>query len=457
MNEKLELKKSAALAEETNLEQRITRFTDLIKCIKDEVLVLQQEKAEIIEKREKNQLEKTNLDGNEKILIADIEEFAKKLKKKKEELNSIKAESDQLIKTDKQLKKNEEAQNNLIVTLDNELKLANDNLNVTIYRNECREFLCKPISVKDYISVLEQEIQRLKANDFQNRSPDVYSTSKTLSAPNPTPQKAHASSTPGYYTNGQSTCYKPPLPPMAIKSLVVGHLVNEDAVNFLLKEIIKVEIKNYSAASARWLMKKRTLKTNETESMLAKPNILIPLNTQRGKHWGLLHVNEGNKSMHWYDSLHFKGDAEMRQVESELNYIKFANGMPIFTYLKENMRDIPFQEDDNSCGVYTLFFAKHIVRKQSMNFDQDKINIFRNHIVYKLLKGREPDCFKQASCKVEGCKVNGKDFLPFLDSEIRKIENRWKDHNDDVEILSPKKTKESPQTEFRFPTIPDPK
>ena len=57
MNEKLELKKSAALAEETNLEQRITRFTDLIKCIKDEVLVLQQEKAEIIEKREKNQLE----------------------------------------------------------------------------------------------------------------------------------------------------------------------------------------------------------------------------------------------------------------------------------------------------------------------------------------------------------------------------------------------------------------
>ena len=89
MNEKLELKKSAALAEEKDLEQRIIRFTDLINCIKDEVLVLQQAKAEIIEKREKNQLELSTLDGNEKNLIADIEELAEKLKKKKEELNSI--------------------------------------------------------------------------------------------------------------------------------------------------------------------------------------------------------------------------------------------------------------------------------------------------------------------------------------------------------------------------------
>ena len=258
------------------------------------------------------------------------------------------------MKTHKQLKKNEEAQSNLLVALDNELKLANEHLNVTIYRNECREFLCKPISIKDYINVLEQEIQRLKANNFQNRSPDVYSNSKTLSAPNPRPQKPNVSSSPGYYSNGQHTCYKPPLPPMAIKSLVVGQLVNEDALNFLLKEIVKVEIKNYSAASARWLMKKRTLKTKETESLLAKPHILIPLNTQRGAHWGLLHVNEGNKSMHWYDSLHLKGDTEMRQVESELNYNKFAKGMPIFTYLKENMSDIPFQEDDNSCGVFTV-------------------------------------------------------------------------------------------------------
>ena len=72
-----------------------------------------------------------------------------------------------------------------------------------------------------------------------------------------------------------------------------------------------------------------------------------------------------------------------------------------------------------------------------MNFDQDKVNFYRNQTVYKLLKGKEPE---------PGFKIDGKKFLPLLDSEIKKVENRWKDHKDEVEILAPKKTKESPNS-----------
>ena len=71
-------------------------------------------------------------------MIAEIRELEKKLNKKKEELNRIKSELDRLIQSDEQLKVKEDAQSKIINSLDNELKLAQEDMNVTIYRNECR-------------------------------------------------------------------------------------------------------------------------------------------------------------------------------------------------------------------------------------------------------------------------------------------------------------------------------
>ena len=72
-----------------------------------------------------------------------------------------------------------------------------------------------------------------------------------------------------------------------------------------------------------------------------------------------------------------------------------------------------------------------------MKFDQDNINLYRDETVYKLINGKDPE---------PGSNVKGEEFIPLLNSEIRKREHRWKDHKDEVEVLSPKKAKESPSS-----------
>ena len=417
MDKSLESKKLYALNEEKNLERKLLLLTDYVDCLENKVLELCKTKEEVLKDRKKNNSALKNSEGNKEILILEIVELEKELKKKKDELVNFKSELKQLIQSEKQLKAKEDAHTNDIVNLEKEIKHAHEILNVTTFRKECREFIYRPTTIKDPMDILKQEIENVEAmaseNGFSSGKSNLLISSFTKSQSQTIP----STSCPGYYSSGggKSLSYKPPISPSAIKSLVVGQLLNDEALNFLLKETTKMESKNYAIASCQWLSKKRNIKYNETECLLTKPNILAPMNTQRGTHWGLIHVNETNKSIYWYDSLHLTGEDEMNKVESDLNYYKFSKGMPIFTYQKENISQIPFQEDNNSCGVYTLFFAKHIVCKKSMNFDQQKIDLYRNRTVFKLLKGKEPGA---------GSLIDGKDFLSLLDSEIQKTENR---------------------------------
>lgn len=455
MDKTLESHKLAAFNEVGNLQQRTNLLSQLIQGLQDKTIAIWTSREGVTEERRRNQSAIKIKDGSKKVLTSEIDELEKVLKKKKYDLSCINGELDSLTQSEKDLKIREDSQSSDLTKLDEETKKAHEDLNLTAYRNEIREFLCKPTLVKDPIQVLKDEIKRLESNSGGNENlgklnghaPALVTSSSeypnTCWSGSPVPPKPLEESpkppeppTLSWHSHGQPLVYKPPISASAIKSCIVGELINDDALNFLLKEIVKKENDKYSVASTFWLSKKLIQKTNETEHLLRKSHIIAPINTKKGTHWALAHVDEIEKRIRFYDSLHFSGKVEMQQVETELNRYKSLKGISIFPYAKEDVTDIPFQEDNNSCGVYSLFFAKHIISNMAMNFDQDQVNIYRHGIVYKLINGKEPE---------PGCVVNGKDFLFMLNFQIKKRDNSWQDHKE-VEIIPPKRTKRSPES-----------
>ncbi|KAH0540149.1 hypothetical protein KQX54_013387 [Cotesia glomerata] len=105
--------------------------------------------------------------------------------------------------------------------------------------------------------------------------------------------------------------------------------------------------------------------------------VLIPIHL--GIHWCLCAVDNINKSITYYDSLHSNNDKCLEVIE---NYLQSLGEK---RWSKIHEKNIVLQTNLYDCGVYTYFFAKQLIMSESLQKFSSNMNDFRIEMLCSIL------------------------------------------------------------------------
>ena len=120
--------------------------------------------------------------------------------------------------------------------------------------------------------------------------------------------------------------------------------------------------------------------------------VFVPINIS-GTHWVLAVINITEHTINYYDSL---GSDGSRYLEVLLRYIQAEHIRKKQQPLQENEwalhshdgSEIPQQDNNCDCGVFTLVYADYITDNLPLTFEQKDIADFRLKIYHSIQSGK---------------------------------------------------------------------
>lgn len=112
--------------------------------------------------------------------------------------------------------------------------------------------------------------------------------------------------------------------------------------------------------------------------------ILIPVH--KGSHWCLAVVDLNQKSIKYYDSMGAPNNHVLNQIEVFLK-TKFAD-LDASDWHKENVANIPQQQNNSDCGIFCCMFAEFISRRREITFSQKHMIYFRKRMILEIFEGK---------------------------------------------------------------------
>lgn len=118
--------------------------------------------------------------------------------------------------------------------------------------------------------------------------------------------------------------------------------------------------------------------------------ILFPVHVNNN-HWALVVVDFRQKTIRYYDSM---GNTNPKVLDAIENYLKeeslskLKKPFDIVPFKKQNVENIPRQDNGNDCGVFSCIFAEVISRNKQINFTQENIPYFRDRMIVEILEGK---------------------------------------------------------------------
>lgn len=117
--------------------------------------------------------------------------------------------------------------------------------------------------------------------------------------------------------------------------------------------------------------------------------ILIPVH--KGVHWCMAIIHLKNKTIKYYDSFGVPND---RVLSALYEYLKSESldkkkvKLDMSGWKMENVRNIPQQENDSDCGVFSCMYAEFVTRNRPIVFTQQQMQYFRMKMVYEICTGQ---------------------------------------------------------------------
>jgi sentrin-specific protease 1 len=120
-------------------------------------------------------------------------------------------------------------------------------------------------------------------------------------------------------------------------------------------------------------------------------NFIIPMHVD-GNHWVLSHIDIGEKTITYYDSVKISLSKVKSLCESLADVFEF--------YMTQKLRvcnykdweyiiaDTPRQRNNYDCGVFMCRFMLYLYRNRTIDFEQSDMEYLRVLMSVELLKGR---------------------------------------------------------------------
>lgn len=117
--------------------------------------------------------------------------------------------------------------------------------------------------------------------------------------------------------------------------------------------------------------------------------IMIPVHKKI--HWCMAIIHFKNKAIRFYDSMGAPDNAVLNGLEAYLDAESLDKKSVAFDkagWTKENMKNIPQQENGSDCGVFSCMFAEFVSRNRPILFSQQHMAYFRQRMVYEICTGK---------------------------------------------------------------------
>lgn len=118
---------------------------------------------------------------------------------------------------------------------------------------------------------------------------------------------------------------------------------------------------------------------------------IIPIPVHKGIHWCMAIINLKEKTIKYYDSMGAPNNVVLNALEEYLkaeSMDKKQMQLNTSDWRKENVQNIPQQENGSDCGVFSCMYAEFITRARPITFTQQNMEYFRMRMVYEICTGK---------------------------------------------------------------------
>jgi len=134
------------------------------------------------------------------------------------------------------------------------------------------------------------------------------------------------------------------------------------------------------------LVKKWTKKID----LFSKKKLIFPIHLKDINHWVLACANMETKEIKYFDSLYgydyYNIQVNILEYLRKIHLVKVGTPFCTDHWTLTNAVDIPTQKNSYDCGVFVCTFAEYLARDAKFNFLQTHMELFRQLILYELLK-----------------------------------------------------------------------
>lgn len=118
---------------------------------------------------------------------------------------------------------------------------------------------------------------------------------------------------------------------------------------------------------------------------------IIPIPVHKGIHWCMSIINFKEKTIKYYDSMGAPNNSVLKALEDYLqseSLDKKNTQFDMSDWRKENVQNIPQQENGSDCGVFSCMYAEFLTRERPILFTQQHMQYFRMRMVYEICTGK---------------------------------------------------------------------
>lgn len=118
---------------------------------------------------------------------------------------------------------------------------------------------------------------------------------------------------------------------------------------------------------------------------------IIPVPVHKGIHWCMAIIHMKNKTIKYYDSMGAPNNVVLNALADYLqaeSLDKKKQPLDMSGWTKENVPNIPQQENGSDCGVFSCMYAEFIARNRPITFTQQHMQYFRKRMIYEICTGK---------------------------------------------------------------------
>lgn len=130
-------------------------------------------------------------------------------------------------------------------------------------------------------------------------------------------------------------------------------------------------------------------KQTENVDIFAHDLILVPV--PKKHHLCMAIINMKKKTIDYHDSRAQPNDNALNKLAEFLKFESLNKKKVQFDmsdWKMNNVQNIPLQEVDGDCAVFSCMFAEFVTRKLPIEFTQNDIPYFRKKMAYEIIKGK---------------------------------------------------------------------
>lgn len=118
---------------------------------------------------------------------------------------------------------------------------------------------------------------------------------------------------------------------------------------------------------------------------------IIPVPVHKGIHWCMAIIHMKEKTIKYYDSMGAPNNVVLNALADYLqaeSMDKKKQPLDMSDWKKENVSNIPQQENGSDCGVFSCMYAEFITRNRPILFTQQHMQYFRKRMIYEICTGK---------------------------------------------------------------------